>query len=169
MNKQIYLGVFILLHLSCFTPKEDMKYNSQKDQTEFSVKTFAGGIVDFESTGTRELGVPEGEILISFNNFSSRIGLGLNAQSVKMEEINGKHYLKFLNDNGTVSTIGLIKENQNPETSHKSIFRMGETICTSTPSTTDKNCVPEGLYCVSSEVNDCLRTTISKAIVDAGK
>ena len=95
--------------------------------------------------------------------FSSKLGQDINPQSLTIESINGKKFLRIFNDDNTVSTVELTLDNSN-------FYFTGGTICKSKPNSPGEGCVPKGEYCTpSSKGTDsgefCERTTASKGLV----
>lgn len=101
------------------------------------------------------LNVSKEMLLEVFRADSKRYMLEINPVSCKIEKINEKDYLRFYNEDDTVSTIELLVDRNGNVTT-------GSTICTSKICATGGGCVPDGQYCTKCEAEgeDCLRTTI---------
>lgn len=107
------------------------------------------------------LNISKDMLLEVFRADSKRNMLEINPVSCKIEKINKKDYLRFYNEDDTVSTIELlVDENGNVTT--------GSTICTSRACATGGGCVPNGQYCTKCVPDgagpqhpggDCHRTT----------
>lgn len=108
------------------------------------------------------LNVSKEMLLEVFRADSKKYILGINPVSCKIEKINAKDYLRFYNEDKTVSTIELLVDGNGNVTT-------GKTICTSDICATGGGCIPDGQYCTKCQPpgqppahpgGDCLRTTI---------
>lgn len=136
-------------------------------KSEFSIKEFIGSKIGYEKNGKIILTVKTKELVNSFNNYSIKFKLGRRAVSHLVEEIEGKSYLRFFNEDGSVSTVALLKEKNNVSNSNKSavvpIVHIGSTVCTIEACANCCGCVPNGEYCTACQLDgtDCVRTTSS--------
>lgn len=107
------------------------------------------------------LNVSKDKLLEVFRADSKRYMLEINPVSCEIEKINEKDYLRFYNEDETVSTIELLVDGNGNVTT-------GSTICTSKDCASGGGCVPDGQYCTKCNSDgegsdhsegDCQRTT----------
>lgn len=147
--------IFLFIIIICFSCSNN--YDSQNETTiskAFSTEKFVGNTVAYKNNDTVKLGVSEAKLIESFNNYNDEFELNSKAISLELIEIETKHYIRFYNDDKSVSTVALLKSDSN-----KLVF--GGTICKTTSCSSCCGCVPNGDYCTKCEYNtsDCSRTT----------
>jgi hypothetical protein len=157
MKKLFILFFAIILVYSCTNSDS----NNNFDSSNFSTDKFVGNVVAFQDKDEIKLGISDNDLIHSFNNYSKKLNLGLQAVSTQIEKINGKNYIRFINKDGSVSTVALLNVSDNPSDNNK--LAIGRTICSTTTSSNCSGCLPDGNYCSSCENNsrDCSRTTSS--------
>lgn len=155
MKKLIYLLFFAsLIFTSC-------RKEAQLKEMETVFNSEIGKMVDgkFEFTVTKE------SILASTKEMPTSKELNLKPKEVKIEEIEGKQYLRIYSDNDYVSTIALKFDSEGAR------MMTEGTSCTSKDCASGGGCVPNGQYCTkcvkgesfgSPIYGDCLRTTSSE-------
>ena len=150
--KKVILFFIVIFIASC--QSEDREIT---DTTDSSNKIES---LNLSEIGTKKgndivLNVSKEMLLEVFRADSKRYMLEINPVSCKIEKINEKDYLRFYNEDDTVSTIELLVDRNGNVTT-------GSTICTSKICATGGGCVPDGQYCTKCEAagEDCLRTTI---------
>ena len=159
MKKVFYLLFSFLFLLSCKIEESKSIVNS----SNFEFKNLNGSKIAFENGGKLVLNVSSDKILETFRIFNSTLELGLEPQRFEVIKIDNKDYLRFFSKNNKVSTISLVKGEDNN-------YRTGSTVCTSTAFAIGKGCIPNGDYCIKSRPegtpsqapsDDCKRTTTS--------
>ena len=124
----------------------------------YSFAELTNSAIGYDDNGTIKLGVPNEKILETFFWFSRLHSSKLTPKSFEIVEIDGLNYLRFYSENDIVSTIALIK-NENDQ------YITGSTVCESVRCASGGGCIPDGLYCTKCEINgipgDCKRTTTS--------
>jgi hypothetical protein len=164
MKKSIVLVVAVLFCLGCSNESSDT--DNTIETIEF--KTLMHSPVAIEKDGEVRLAVQKREALSTFNQFALSRQLDYKAEDVKIVKVHGKNYLRFYGDNGMVSTLELIKSENNT-------FITGGTSCESTACADCCGCVPDGLYCTKctrydplpgGPVNDCKRITSSPPVIE---
>jgi len=155
MKKLFLLFFAIVLVYSCTNGES----NNNFDASTFSTDKFVGNIVAFQDKDEIKLGIPDHDVIQSFNNYSKKLNLGLQAVSTQIETINGKHYIRFINKDKSISTVALLSVSDNASDNNKLVI--GKTICTTSACTNCCGCVPEDNYCSACEdsSSDCKRTT----------
>jgi hypothetical protein len=151
--KKILFLFLILISMSCSNEVEETI------SEEFLSQKFVGNTVAYlDSNNAIKLGVSNTEIMKSFNNYSNMLDLGFKAHSLELLEIENKHYLRFYNDDKSVSTVALINDKLTTNT-----MKIGGTVCTTISCANCCGCVPNGDYCTDCTLDsgDCKRTTSS--------
>lgn len=161
--KNTFLILLITFSLACSTPSGDSPGSVTTEEIMFSAKNLTGSTVAFKQNGIIQLGVSKEEILSSFNEYVQKSDLGLRAHSFTIEEIDGKNYIRFYNEDESVSTVELLPKKNTDINSDSPIYEIGSTICTTTECANCCGCIPSGDYCTGCEnsVLDCKRTTSS--------
>ena len=163
MKKVILLLAIVNLLFSCNSEEQ-----TELSNEEFSSSELIGAKVAYKNeVGEVVLGVKQDELLNSFNKFSKKVKLNKKAKSFKVMEIHDKEYIRFFNEDGSVSTIALLyssnkfKESFSQSKSPHKLMYVGETVCTTEDCSACCGCVPDGNYCTNCELNamDCKRTT----------
>ena len=133
---------------------------SNFDTSNFSTKQFVGNIVGFQDGEDVKLGIKEENIIKSFNNYNKSLNQDLVAVSILIEKIEDNDYIRFYNEDGSVSTVALLEANVN-NLSDTTRYAMGGTVCTTSSCASCCGCVPDGNYCTPCEYNtsDCSRKT----------
>jgi len=160
MNKLSYILLIILVITSCQTADNDNQINDSLPDVSFEFKNFSGSSIGIEKDGVIELKVSEESILSNFKEFIKQNKLDLKPEYFKIITIENNNYLRFHNIDNSVSTIELIKDENN-------IYKTGSTVCTSTSCASGGGCVPSGVYCTKCQpygpdspiTGDCERTT----------
>ena len=158
MRAKLFLPVFFCISLfSCQT--RNLK-NSPSENITAEMGDFTYSKIAAEENGSLKLLVTENSILKSAKRFSTKIGQEINPQSLSIETINGKKFLRIFNEDNTVSTVELMLDDLN-------IYSTGGTICKSKPNAPGEGCVPNGEYCTPTSKGTgsgefCERTTASK-------
>ncbi|MEP6260502.1 MAG: hypothetical protein ABJ092_02910 [Gillisia sp.] len=157
------LHLFLLFCITLFSCQTGNLKPSSSENVSSEMGDFTYSKIGVEENGTLKLLVTENSILKSSKRFSSKLGQDINPQSLTIESINGKKFLRIFNDDNTVSTVELTLDNSN-------FYFTGGTICKSKPNSPGEGCVPKGEYCTpSSKGTDsgefCERTTASKGLV----
>ncbi|MBU2940917.1 hypothetical protein KO494_15310 [Lacinutrix sp. C3R15] len=133
--------------------------NSDFDTSNFSTNTFVGNVVAFKTNQEVQLGIADTDLILSFNNYSKTLNLGLVAVSSQIKKQDNKYYLRFINKDASVSTVALL--NSTTDSGKTNSYAIGKTLCTTTALANCSGCIPNGDYCSSCE-NDssiCTRTT----------
>lgn len=115
--------------------------------------------IGYDDNGTIKLAVSNEKILETFFWFSKLHSSKLTPKSFEVIEIDGLNYLRFYSENDIVSTIALIK-NENDQ------YITGRTVCETVWCASGGGCIPDGVYCTKC-VNDgvrgdCKRSTTSE-------
>lgn len=157
MKKIFLFSVFIAVFaISCNSEEKEIIDSSAKNNLE----RLNLSVIGIKKGDEITLNVSSNKLLEVFKEFSKTNELEINPLYSKIEKINGKDYLRFYNDDETVSTIELFIDENN-------IVSTGSVVCTSTACASCCGCVPDGLYCtkcVPPEAGplgsgDCKRTT----------
>lgn len=159
--KNTFLILLMTFGLACSTPSGDNPGPNTAEEIMFSAKNLTGSTVAFKQNGIIQLGVSEEEILSSFNEYAQKSDFGTRAHSFTIEEIDEKNYIRFYNEDESVSTIALLPKKNTEINSNSPIYEIGSTICTTTECANCCGCIPSGDYCTRCEVSvlDCKRTT----------
>jgi hypothetical protein len=160
--KFLLITVLTLILFSCLDEniKNDIDDNSKKSENLNIIGSEIAKLKD----GKVELIFTDNEIIESFNKFSNKVKLNKIALSLEVLEIEENYYLRFYNDDESVSTIALIKkesQEKNKDNYSTITFWGGETICSSTACANCCGCIPDGDYCSNCSLDtfDCSRTT----------
>tara|TARA_R110002051_G_C8500837_1_gene464737 strand:- start:137 stop:643 length:507 start_codon:yes stop_codon:yes gene_type:complete len=168
MKKCFYLLVLSLVFTSCQTEDTNSDSNSLELKADFEFKTLVGSKIATEKNGKIILNVSDERILETFKKFNTTNNLQLEPKSFKVINVDGNNYIRFYNKNNQVSTISLIKGNDN-------YYTTGSTVCTSTACASGGGCIPNGDYCTKcrpegtppgSPDRDCTRTTTGFTYAD---
>ncbi|MDO5656665.1 MAG: hypothetical protein Q4G27_11065 [Flavobacteriaceae bacterium] len=154
MKSLIYLSLAFFL-LSC-NNDDKIKINQLSEKIISSDLHRTGinqGIIGKYTNGQIVLDYSSDDMLEIFEQDLMDIYNETKPVSVKVIEINNKDYLRFFNNDETVSTIELFTENN--------IVYTGKTVCTSKICASGGGCIPDGEYCTKCEklAEDCVRTT----------
>lgn len=147
--------LFCTTLISCGTVSTDQT-PTESEIAEMSDFTYTK--IAIEENGVTKLLVTENSVLKSAKRFSKLIGQDTNPQSLIIETIGEKKYLRIINDDKTVSTVELMLDESN-------IYTTGGTICRSNFNSSGGGCIPEGLYCTpltpgkNGTTGGCERTT----------
>lgn len=161
--KKVVLFISILFLIACTneaSKKEDSEI--QQEEIAFSAKNFVNKTIAYEKNGVVKLGVNKEDILMAFNDYSSKYGLGGVSKSYSIEKIDGAHYLRFYHKEGAASTVALLpSEKKSIDNDLITTYRSGSTVCTSVACASCCGCIPKGVYCevCIPDVTDCKRTT----------
>ena len=157
MKKILFILITSLLFASCENKNDDTSEDIESSQEE----EFLGSTVGYEESGKLILTVSGKELVNSFNSYSKKFNLGYKAVSNIIEEIDGKNYVRFFNEDGSVSTVALINKLSNLSKSSTPITTIGSTVCTTQACADCCGCIPNGDYCTHCQVDvlDCKRTT----------
>ncbi|NCO63530.1 MAG: hypothetical protein GW839_11965 [Flavobacteriales bacterium] len=164
-RKVLFVLMSLVVLISCNKEEESTNNLVNIEKSGVLAKEFLGSKVGYEKNGEFVLTVNAKELVHSFNNFSSNFKLGYRAVSHHIEEIDGNNYLRFFNEDGSISTIALLKEKNNNSNSKKSteasLVYAGNTVCTTEACANCCGCVPDGDYCSACQLDgtDCVRTT----------
>ncbi len=129
---------------------------------KFLQENFVGSEVAYKLNDEVKLGVSEKDLINSFNKFSEKVKLEKKAVDIEILTINDKNYVRFYNDDKSVSTVALLKTSKIENNTQNGVKMMiGETVCTSGACANCCGCIPDGSYCSACELNnnDCRRTT----------
>ena len=154
------LHLFLLLSITLISCQTGNLKPSSPENVSSEMVNFTYSKIAVEENGTLKLLVTKNSILKSAKRFSEKLGQDINPQSLTIESINGKKFLRIFNDDNTVSTVELTLDNSN-------LYSTGGTICKSKPNSPGKGCVPKGEYCTPASKGTgsgefCERTTASK-------
>lgn len=146
--------------ISCQTEDKNQEISESNHDAPFEFKNFTNSNVGFDKDNEVELNVSYEKIVNTFNEFSDKFKLGLEAKNFKVITIENNKYIRFFNKDNTVSTVELIKDENN-------VYSTGSTVCTSTSCASGGGCVPNGVYCTPCQpygpdspiTGDCIRTT----------
>lgn len=158
--KKFSLIFIVLLFISCTA--EVNENNQMIQKMEFSTKNFIGSTIAFEDNkGIVSLGVSKEDLISAFNIYSQKNELGITTKSFEIFNLDSKNYIRFYNDDESVSTIALIKNDMQSKKVATTIYSLGSTVCTSTECANCCGCIPNGAYCTRCEIRltDCKRTT----------
>lgn len=161
MKKLFFLMIMSLSLLSC---SEDIQEKDQADlqlAEEFSGKDFIGSTVATLEKDKIKFRLNEVELLNSFNKYAKERNLNLNAISYGIIEADNNFYLRFYNDDNSVSTVALKRSGQFSKSHNgNELIETGNTVCTSKACATCCGCLPDGDYCTRCEMGeDCTRST----------
>jgi len=158
--KKLFLLLLTVVLVSC-DDENNIDQTQATISAEFSSEKFVGNKVAYKVNEVIKLGVSNKQLLNSFNNYSEKLELGKKALSLQMEEINGKNYIRFHNEDMSVSTVALINTTKNGSQNNNQIMSIGVTVCTSVACANCCGCIPDGSYCslCNLSVPDCKRTT----------
>jgi len=157
--KIFYFLALTTLLFSC--KNQDNKDKLDKLNTiKFSTEKFVGSTVAYQENNKIKLGITNKELLNSFNNYSAKLKLDFKADSSQIKKIDGKNYIRFFNENGSVSTVALLNVPKSKNSKIKLLY-IGKTTCTTTDCAYCCGCLPNGDYCTPCDLNsnDCIRTT----------
>lgn len=159
------LHLFLLFCITLFSCQTGNLKPSSSENVSSEMGDFTYSKIAVEENGTLKLLVTENSILKSAKRFSTKIGQDMNPQSLSIETILGKKFLRIFNDDNTVSTVELTLDNAN-------LYSTGGTICRSKPNSPGEGCVPQGEYCTPASKGTgsdefCERTTASKGVAVA--
>lgn len=160
--KKIFILTLIIISVSCGN-ENDISKIENTISTEFSLEKFVGSKVGYIEKAEIELVITNDDLIKSFNNYSKKIKLGKKAISSEMLEVGGKNYIRFYNEDESVSTVALINtlKNKNDFQSTYKLIEIGTTVCTTEECANCCGCIPNGDYCTRCQINllDCKRTT----------
>ncbi|MEO0468643.1 MAG: hypothetical protein AAF206_03410 [Bacteroidota bacterium] len=162
MRKSIYLLLAMIFTLvAC--QQEQLDIPTESDSI---FNSQVANVVD----GKLKLSIEQGAILAAAQEIDVVQTLQLVPHDAKIEEIDGKHYLRIYSSEDYVSTIELIADPSNPLS-----FVAAEVVCSSSDCASGGGCIPDGQYCTkcitgqdwwgNDIIGDCHRTTYGK--VDA--
>lgn len=168
-----YMNLLCLFLFLCSCGNEDVKQEgtnavvsemARKNLATNSMKTYnfdelTSSAIGYEKDGKVELGASDYKIMETFVLYSILHDSELKPKSFEIIEIDGLNYLRFHSENDIVSTIALIKNEDDQ-------YITGRTICKTEWCSSSGGCIPKGEYCTKCEkdgvVGDCERTTISE-------
>ncbi|WP_370390012.1 hypothetical protein [uncultured Winogradskyella sp.] len=153
----------MLLSFSC--TNEESGRNSEIETIEF--KTLMHAPVALEIEGDIRLAVDKKTAVNTFNRYAFEYQLNMDAHDVEIIEHKGKNYIRFYGKDGMVSTLELIKSENNS-------YITGSTICKSKACSTCCGCLPNGDYCTpctrysppGNPANDCERTSGGPPVIE---
>ena len=143
------LCLLALFVLSCEKERDSLDSKSIEIESDFI--SITNSVVGYEEDGVVRLGVSDEKIMTNFKEFVKKNKLNLKPQTFSIVKIDNKNYLRFYNEDKRVSTMELIKGENNK-------VALGETVCTSDYCAHCCGCVPDGDYCTECP-GDCSRTT----------
>jgi len=147
--------------VSC-SSDNDTKEIENEMSAKFLSENFVRAEVAYRLSGEVKLGVLEKDLINSFNNYSEKVELGTKAVRLEILTIEDKNYIRFYNEDKSVSTVALLKTSKIENLTQNGVKMMiGETVCTSGACANCCGCIPDGSYCSPCELNnnDCRRTT----------
>lgn len=158
MNR--FMLLLCTLSLAFFACEEEQAVDPSNNSVELTkvieFNNLTNSTIGFEKDGKVKLQVSDERIMSIFRKFVSMYQVELKPRSFEVLKIGENNYLRFYSDNDQVSTIALLKDENNE-------FQTGSTICVSKASDTGDGCLPDGLYCTKSKVSeskdDCKRIT----------
>lgn len=160
MSRIVFIILISIGLISCQTEDKNQEISESSLNTPFEFKNFTNSNVGFYKDNELVFNVSNEKIVNTFNEFSDKFKLGLEAYNFKVITIENNKYLRFFNKDNTVSTVELIKDENN-------VYSTGSTVCTSTSCASGGGCVPNGVYCTQCQpygpdspiTGDCVRTT----------
>ena len=166
MRKFIYLLLFSFVVFSCESETDVVKDNTMK---EFEFETLTNSKIAVQKEGKIALNVSEEKLLSTFKSYSKKYGEGLEPHSVKLIKVDGKDFLRFYSNDDMVSTVALVKGEDN-------FYTTGTTVCETKKCASGGGCVPSGDYYTKCRPEgtppgapdgDCKRTTTGITPVDS--
>ncbi|WP_298424506.1 hypothetical protein [uncultured Kordia sp.] len=156
-----FLYIFLIIFVVSCSNSDDVDQMEDTIAKDFTVEKFTGNKIAYKYNDNVSLGVPKTKLITSFNNFSRELGLDKKALSVEILEVEKEYYIRFYNEDKSVSTVALLPVENSKNDQH--IFSIGKTTCHSTACSNCCGCLPKGDYCTKCEVDykDCERTTTS--------
>lgn len=158
MKKSFYLLIVVpFLLLSCENNRIEENNDNSSKSTLSEMPELLGSEIALMKDSVVQLTVSESSVMAAAKSFFKKTDLQTEPVSFKIIDVNNNKYLRFYNEDNTLSTIELIVDS----TSHKII--LGSTICTSDVCVSGGGCVPDGVYCTECNggLGDCKRTTSS--------
>ena len=167
MKKLILLCCATVFLNSCENDRNDVVASTSKlinieKFTETEIGNEVNGEFHFTATKTSILKTFKDLVQVDSENRP------LEPQSIKIETIDGKKFLRILSKNNYVSTVELVlKPNYK--------YYTQSTVCSSTACASGGGCIPDGSYCTPCRVGingslrgDCTRTTTALTPNDPG-
>lgn len=158
--KNLYVIIIAIFFASCESGNPDIEKSESLDEINSNaLKDFTNSKIAEKADGKIKFLFSDNAILTSAKTFSEEYKLGFEPQSVAVEIINNKPYLRIYSKDDYVSTVELLLDNKS------STYTTGETVCTTNACSSGGGCVPNGQYCTACAVGpgnlpgDCLRTT----------
>ncbi|MBO3097099.1 hypothetical protein [Gelidibacter pelagius] len=171
MKKHLTLFLSFLLFFSCgnetLKSEDPNVIATEKAEENFTVNArsaynfdeLTNTAIGYDNNGVVELGVSKQKVMETFIMFSMLHNEELKPKSFEIITIDDFHYLRFYSEDDIVSTIALIK-NDNDQ------YITGRTVCETKRCADGGGCIPNGDYCTPCVRNDvpgdCKRTTISE-------
>lgn len=132
---------------------------SSNSTATYSFDELTNSAIGYDNEGKVELGVTGQKIMETFILYSKFHNSELTPKSFEIIEIDELHYLRFFSEDDIVSTIALVKDENDQ-------YVTGRTICETVRCASGEGCIPDGEYCTKCEINgtlgDCKRTTSSE-------
>ncbi len=160
MRKYIYLFFISLIFFSC--EKENTNLET------FNFDSLTKSKIAVEKNGKLELNVKKENLLNAYKDFNETYGNDVKVKSFKLIEVDSKPYLRFFNEDETVSTIAINK-------TENGYYVTGTTVCKSKKCASGGGCIPNGEYCTKCRPEgtppgapdgDCERTTSSDPVIE---
>lgn len=158
MKKVLLFSIFIAVFaLSCNSDESkvvDSNNSRLENAANGDLEKLSFSVIGVKKDNNIVLNISKDKLLEVFRAESKRNGLEGNPLSCRIEKINNKDYLRFHNDDDTVSTIELLVDSEGNVTT-------GGTVCKSKACASGGGCLPNGLYCTECKTFnfDCERTT----------
>lgn len=157
MKNLIILILMSLVFTACQTEDNKEEAVSSNLETTFEFKELTNSAIGIEKDGKIELRVSNEKLMSTFTKFTKTHSPDLKPVSFEVLEIDNKSYLRYYSEDNMVSTIALIKGEDNQ-------YRTEGTVCETRACASGGGCVPDGLYCTECTIGgglpgDCKRIT----------
>jgi len=162
MKNQFIMKIVLLFSLVFISSCNSDETNKRNDVSAKAFNELMGNEIGTLNKGEVLLDISN-EKLLSLYNFQ-KLDENIKSERFEVVKFDSKNYIRFYNNDKSVSTIALIENKSN-----KKII-LGQTECTSVQCATGGGCLPNGDYCTkcvpegaqpgSGITGDCKRKTI---------